>query len=234
MLKATLLAASASLILASGAAAQAYRPDIVELTGAADSLAFPPDDNMDLSGGGTIEFWAQPDWTDDPGYDPVVVSNAGPQGASYAIGVTGARDGLFVMAGDKLEIAPFDFTDNKLHYVAVSDYGDDTLVVIDNKPVARLGVTFADLPSDGFWIGTLDGSGAPFKGAVAGLRVWDEPLDPDVLGIYAMQPLVSPAGVAHPAIASLVGMSNFEARSFALAQPNPPPLAEGDAGDPAQ
>lgn len=198
-----------------------YTPDLAEFSGA-DSLAFPPDGSLDLAGGGTIEFWVQPDWQEDPGFDPVIVSNIGKLGPSYMVVMLGSRKGIGVMAGEKFETLPFDFTDNRLHYVAVSDFGDDNLIVlIDNKLIGSLPLGFRSLPSNGFFIASADGTENQFKGAIAGLRIWDLPVDPDDLAIYAMQPLVDADGGPHPDISSLVGVSDFTKRTFSLIEPMP-------------
>ncbi len=206
-----------------------YTPDLAEFSGA-DSLAFPPDGSLDLAGGGTIEFWVQPDWQEDPGFDPVVVSNIGKLGPSYMVVMLGSRKGIGVMAGDKFETLPFDFSDNRLRFVAISDFGDDNLIVlIDNKLIGSLPLGFRSLPSNGFFIASADGTENQFKGAIAGLRIWDLPVDPDDLAIYAMQPLVDSDGGPHPDISSLVGVSDFTKRTFSLIEPMP--IGEDDSDD---
>ena len=64
--------------------AEQYTPDVAEFDGTT-SLTFDPSPQLVLADGGTIEFWVVPDWTSDPGYDPVIICNAGPEGASYLV-----------------------------------------------------------------------------------------------------------------------------------------------------
>jgi len=198
-------------------AAQAYTPDIGTFTGKDDSIVLPPDDRLEIAGGGTIEFWVSAGWTKDPGYDPVVIANAGPQGPSYMIFISGERDAIGVAVGDKVEMASFNFDDTRQHFVAVSDFGGEILLSIDNQPVATLPLGFAALPSSGLFIGSADGVTAPFTGKISGLRIWDTAVEPDVLAIYALNPLVGANGSVHPDIDSLVGVSVFDKRGFALA-----------------
>lgn len=191
-----------------------YIPDVIELDGS-NGLSFPPDPALTLTGGGTIEFWVAPGWENDPGYDPVIISNIGENGPSYLVAMLPDKQGLVFYAGDKRMEAPFDFTDGQMHFVAIVDLGDTTTVLIDSSLVAQGEIPFAGLPSSGFWIGSSDGERFPFIGAVAGLRIWDIPLDPYDLIEFAMKDIEQPS-VSHPDIDSLVGISRFRSESFHL------------------
>jgi hypothetical protein len=224
----TTIAAGLVLVAVSPAVGQAYTPDIAEFDGT-NAMAFPPDGSLDLSDGGTIEFWVLPEWTQDPGYDPAIVSNIGTLGASYMVVMLGSRKGVGVAVGDRFESLDFDFTDGKLHHVSISDFGEGSLVVIiDNVPIGTLPLAFRSLPSSGFFIGSADGVQNQFKGALAGLRIWELPVEPDDLALYAMQSLVDRDGAPHPDITTLVGISDFNKRSFALLEPDPIPSNVSD------
>jgi hypothetical protein len=210
-----------ALVAATPALGQAYTPDIAEFDGSS-SLAFPPDGGLDLAGGGTIEFWVQPDWTEDPGYDPAIVSNIGSLGPSYMVLMLGSRKGIGVAAGDSFEWLDFDFTDGKLHHVSVIDAGQGSIsIIVDNKLIGMIPVAFRSLPSSGFFIGSGDGVNHKFKGAIAGLRIWDLPVDPNDLAIFAMRGLIDRDGAPHPYVTALVGVSDFDKRSFSLLEPEP-------------
>ena len=86
-----------------------------------------------LADGGTIEFWVVPDWTSDPGYDPVIICNAGPEGASYLVAMLRDRDGIAIAAGEEEDVVTFDFSDGQLHHVAVVQYDDGTAVFVDGE-----------------------------------------------------------------------------------------------------
>lgn len=209
-----IVALLAMAVCAAPAEAQ-YIPDIVELDGQT-TLEFPADERMILVGGSTIEFWVQPDWTEDPGYDPVVVSNTGAQGPSWLVAMLRDRDGIGVMVGEESDIAPFDFTDGEMHHVAVVDYGEIVQVLVDNVAVADLDLTFRDLPSSGFWIGSADGANGAFKGAIAGLRIWDIAVSPDDISRFAMVDIFDEATAVHPDLEWLVGVSDFANNDFVL------------------
>jgi len=195
------------VLAASTALSQSYTPDVAEFDGTT-TLAFDPAPELSLADGGTLEFWVAADWTEDPGYDPVIVSNAGPEGAAYMIAMLRDRDGLGIRAGEQEGFAAFDFTDQRLHHVALS-YAQGTLaVLIDGGVRALLEITVDDLPSDGFWVGTADGSTAPFIGAVAGLRVWRVPLAQQEIVDYAAANLLAD-DTDHPALAYLGAISDF-------------------------
>ncbi|MDZ7668751.1 MAG: LamG-like jellyroll fold domain-containing protein [Gammaproteobacteria bacterium] len=184
---------------------QAYDPDVIELDGSF-ALDYPPDPQLVLANGGTIEFWVAPDWQEDPGYDPVIIANAGPQGPAYLIAMLRDRDGLAFAAGEEEAVFLFDFTDEQLHHVAVSQLDDGIVVLIDGRFAGDSDIQALDLPSAGFWVGSIDGENNQFRGVLAGLRVWSEAIDRDTLVQYALQDVV--AG-DHPRLPSLAAMSDF-------------------------
>ena len=198
----------------------AYIPDIAEFDGT-NGIAIAPDPALTIRDTGTIEFWVTPEWKKDPGYDPVVLSNAGPNGVLYLVSILGERNGIELAAGDRSVYAAFDFTDGKMHYVAINDYGDETLVYVDAKLIARFpGFSFEDLPSAGFWIGTGDGVSAPFKGAIAALRIWNYAIEPEDLIAYSLRDVTAEAEDEHPGIDYLQGISDFGNRQFYIAEEN--------------
>lgn len=207
----------AGLLLSFSASAQntAYTPDVMELDGT-QTLEFPPDDRLIMTGGATIEFWVQPDWSKDPGYDPVVLSNAGPQGPSYLVALLRDRDGIGIMVGEQSVLAAFDFTDGKMHHVAIIDDGTSTAILVDGTPVAVTDLNFKSLPSAGFWIGSSDGANDPFIGAIAGLRLWDVAVNPAQIKAFAQANIAGNSGKTHPDLDWLIGESDFGNRDFLL------------------
>ncbi len=196
-----------------GAQAQTYTPDILELDGS-NGLEFYPEDSYDISGYGTIEFWVIPDWEEDPGFDPVIISNAGVEGPSYLIALLRDRDGLGIVTRTREEIIAFDFADGNMHHVALNDYGDTLMVYVDHILVGRFEPGFAQLPSSGLWIGSADGQSAPFNGAIAGLRFWGVPVEPDNLEQYSRKDIF--AGNGHPDLDYLTAISDFNNRDVVL------------------
>lgn len=212
--KALLISALLYLACLSPVWASDYIPDILDLDGS-NGLSFPPNSTLTLRGGGTIEFWVVPDWKTDPGYEPVIISNTGEQGPSYLVAMLPNKQGLVVYSGNKRLEAAFDFTDGQMHFVAVVDFGDTLNILIDNRLIAAGEMTLVDLPSSGFFIGTADGERYPFVGAIAGLRVWDIPLDPYTLIEFAMKNIEHSSNT-HPDIDYLLGLSRFRTQSFYL------------------
>lgn len=208
MLKHILTLAIPMLLAAGHADAAAYTPDIAEFDGS-NGFVFPPSDQFDFISGGTIEFWVAADWRADPGYDPVAVSNTGPDGSSYLVAVNGARDGLVVNAGDRIEVVPFDFSDGKLHHVAVVDTGGETYVMVDATVVGEMDLSFADLESSGFWVGSANGKDAPFIGAIGGLRLWSIAVDPLTLATFSRRDIDDPDD-PHPDLDFLMAESDFD------------------------
>jgi len=197
--------ALAALSFAGLASAQQYVPDVYEFDGS-NPLFFAAAPQLDLAAGGTIEFWVAPDWNEDPGFDPVIIANAGPEGAAYLIAMLRDRDGLALVAGADEDVVTFDFTDGQLHHVAVSQLEDGIVVIIDGQVVGTSSLMALDLPSAGFWVGTLDGAASPFIGALAGLRVWKVPVEREVLVEFALRDIFD---ADHPDLESLAAMSDF-------------------------
>lgn len=193
------------LLLSAPAAAQGYQPDIIELD-ASEPLGYDPDPAFTIADGGTIEMWVQPDWTDDPGYDPVILSNIGPQGASYMIALTSDRQALLVGSGAREEIFAFDFSDGRMHHIAVNQFTDGLTVLIDGQAVGESDMVMLDLPSEGLWLGSIEGTENIFIGAVAGLRIWDYVPDLRTLITYAQRDVLL---AEHPRLDMLSAMSDF-------------------------
>ena len=184
-----------------------YTPDIVEFDGER-ALVFAAVDEMYIGDGGTIEFWVVPDWIEAPAYDPVVLSNAGPEGASYLVAVLRDRDGLGIVSGEAEVLVPFDFTDAQLHHVALTYYNDHLAVYVDGRLEVSTEFTITDLPAAGLWVGTADGTTAPFVGAVAGLRIWGRPVAQEDLVRFAAADVLD-ASAGHPDIDHLRAISAF-------------------------
>ena len=208
--------AGALLHLPLAAQGKSYLPDVLELDGET-SLTFPADESLDLSGGATIEFWVQPDWTTPPTFDPVVLSYAGGDGASYLVSLLRDRDGIGVMSGKKYEVVPFDFSGGRMHHVALIDFGTQTEVLVNNDLVAVLPMTIETLPADGLFIGTSDGESNPFQGALGAVRLWGVPLAQDTVIDWAMRDVLSEEGADHPDLQFLIGHSAFSSEDFLLA-----------------
>lgn len=197
---------SALLFLLPGGAAAEYTPDLFEFDGG-NALVFDTAPQLNLATGGTIEFWVVPDWDEDPGYDPAIVCNAGLEGPLYLVAMLRDRDGLALVAGGEEDVVTFDFADGQLHHVAISQLADGIVVIIDGQVAGVSELTFADLPSIGLWVGSIDGVNNQFIGAVAGLRFWRTVVEQETLVRYAMSDIFE---ADHPDLDQLVAMSNFD------------------------
>ena len=213
MIKYTL--AMFALLVGTMPVAQAQHvPDVMEFRGN-DGLGFPTDESLTLGDGGTIEFWVGVDWAQDPGYDPVVLSNAGPDGALYTIAILGDRLGLSLQSGAFLGDVAFDFRDGRMHHVALVDFSDAIAAMVDGQVVGWFDTTLPALRSAGFWVGTADGVNAPFVGAVAGLRIWSVALERATLVEYATRDIDDPQR-PHPDLDQLIAKSDFHNAALAL------------------
>lgn len=184
-----------------------YAPVMLTFDGT-DALSYVPSSAMDIDGAGTMELWVRAAWQTNPGYDPAILSYQGPTGPRMALVVTGDAKALGVFAGRFYETIPFDFADGQLHHIALTFLADETLVMIDGQVRATLGFGMADLPANIFTIGAL-GEFSPFIGEIGQIRIWDEPIDPDVLVSFAWRPIASEGPDTHPDINALAGVSTF-------------------------
>lgn len=209
---------SVSAVLAAAlsvpAAAQDYRPDIIEMNGTFE-LTFEADPAFTLADEGTVEFWAQPDWTEDPGFDPVLLSNIGPDGPSYIIAISGDREAVVVVSGEEEDVFTFDFTDGKMHHIAINQFSDGINVLVDGQVVGESEMNLQDLDSDGLWIGSVDGEISPFYGAIAGMRFWDYVPERNTLLVYAQRDVVLDE---HPELEQLSAISDFATEDMLILQ----------------
>lgn len=205
------LSACAALMLTSPAIAQSaqepFAPVMATFSGQG-SLVMPPASALSINGSGTVEFWVVAQWNDDLDYDPAVIAYSGSKGARFAIHIAGNRQGLGVYAGEYFDGVPFDFSDGKAHYVAITTLGDSIDIYIDGQHRGTLGYGFADVPANTFSVGSI-GNFSPFMGQIGQVRIWDEPLDQDVLNYFSWRPIETTGPGAHPDIDALVGASTF-------------------------
>lgn len=205
------MVSAASLVLAAPAIAQQqeqpFAPVMASFSGQG-ALVLPPAPVLSINGSGTIEFWVAAQWQTQLDYDPAVIAYSGPQGPRFAVHIAANKQGLGVYAGQFFQGVQFDFSDGQAHYVALVTIGDSIDVYIDGEFQTTLGYGFADLPATTFSVGSI-GDFSPFIGLIGQVRIWDEPLDPDVLNYFSWRPIEAQGPNAHPDIDALVGASTF-------------------------
>lgn len=195
--------------LLQNALAQSYEPDFIELP-AAEEMVFPPDEALLMTSGGTIEFWVYPAWTSVPDYDPVILSNIGPDGAVYVISILRDKDGLGLVLGEDEIIAPFDFSDGRAHHVAVNFYEDGTVIFVNGEVIDIYDPVFESRASSVVVIGSVDGETAPFTGSIGALRFWALPIEEEMLARFRLKNVLSESEGDHPDIDLLMAISDFE------------------------
>lgn len=204
-----------AMALALPVSAQQAGPDFAEFDGSG-GLVFQADERLILDTVGAIEFWVAPEWDADPGYEPVVLSNIGPDGPLYLVSVLAGRDGIALLSGSNEAVVAVDFTDDLAHHVAINSYEDGITVHVDGELKGVFDFSFADLPSYGFFVGTSDGENGSFVGAIGQLRIWGIPLEEEEIRAFATRDLLSPESGDHPAARSLRAVSDFTASDLLM------------------
>tara|TARA_R110002096_G_scaffold20690_2_gene67940 strand:- start:37394 stop:38059 length:666 start_codon:yes stop_codon:yes gene_type:complete len=204
-----------ALLFCAQVMADGYTPDVVEFDGTT-TLAFDAAPQLVLADGGTVEFWVVPDWNSDPGYDPAILSNKGPEGLSYLVAMLRDRSGIAFAAGEAEDVFTFDFADGRLHHVAISQFDDGISIYVDGQVVGGSATKSLNLPSDGVWVGSIDGANNRFVGAIAGMRFWDTVLTQQEIVEFALTDVFDGD---HPNIDNLSAMSNFSSGELLLVQP---------------
>ncbi|GMN04560.1 LamG domain-containing protein [Erythrobacter sp. MTPC3] len=206
------LALGVTAVFAPGAAmAQSYSPDVLQVseTGA---IAFDPSPQLDLADGGAIEFWVAASWSGDPGYDPPVVINIGPEGILYQVSVLRERDGLVFANANDEDVFIADLSDGNLHHVAVNIMQDGLEVYVDGELVGTSELMPMSLPSAGLFVGGIEpDNSANLDGAIAQLRFWSQPLEQQEIVDFRLRDVLDANSEDHPAAEFLAAQSDFRA-----------------------
>ncbi|MEM6908983.1 MAG: LamG domain-containing protein [Pseudomonadota bacterium] len=195
-----------------------YSIDVLQLDGT-DTLAFEPNAAFEPAEQSTIEFWVKPEWDATPDFDPVVLSNAGANGAAYLVAIQREKDGIALASGDEAEVAEFDFSDGKLHHVALIDLNGSIAVVVDGALVDEFAMTLEAMQTDGLYIGSAYGGDDGFEGVIGGLRLWDVAVPTESLAKYRTKDVFDP-DEPHPDLEFLSVISNFAEDDIIVVEPS--------------
>lgn len=210
----TIMACAASIALGLAAtptivAAQDYTPDVIEVS-ETGPIAFDPSPKLDLADGGAIEFWVAAGWSGDPGYDPPVLINIGPEGILYQVSVLRERDGLVFANANDEDVFIADLSDGNLHHVAVNIMQDGLEVYVDGELVGTSELMPLSLPSAGLFVGGIEpDSSANLDGAIAQLRFWSQPLARQEIIDFRLRDVLDADSEDHPAAEFLAAQSDF-------------------------
>lgn len=196
---------SALLLLPAWVQAADYQPDIREFSNQ-DDLGFPGDEAFGFGEQATLEFWAAAGWDQDPGHDPVLVYHADEEGFIYVLAMLADRSGLTLQAGDSADELAFDFTDGRLHHIALVHLGDTAAVMIDGQILGRMDMQIPPRTGSTFRLGSAPGPTAAFQGALGGLRIWRIALERETLIDFALANPFS-AAAPHPDLEDLAAYS---------------------------
>lgn len=200
-----------SALASSPALAQDYSPDVLEVS-ETGPIVFDPSPKLDLADGGAIEFWVAAGWQGDPGFDPPVLINIGPDGILYQVSLLRERDGLAFANAEDEDVFIADFSDGALHHVALNIMEDGIEVYVDGALVGTSELLPLSLPSAGLFVGGLEpDNSATLNGAIAQMRFWSAPLEQKEIVDFRLREVLDPEKGDHPAAEFLVAQSDFTA-----------------------
>ncbi len=176
---------SICLFFSGWALANPYAPDIREFS-ENSTLEFAGHPAFSLGNQSTLELWVAADWTQDPGYDPVVVLHAHGEQLLYALSVLGDRSGLSLQSGEQVDELPVSLTDGRLHHVALVSLANGVVLMVDGSVIGQFNVQLPGTTGTTLRLGGASDSEAPFSGALGGLRVWRIAVQRESLVLYAL------------------------------------------------
>ncbi|MGB3472440.1 MAG: LamG domain-containing protein [Erythrobacter sp.] len=201
----------ATVVTPSAAMAQSYSPDVLQVS-ETGPIVFDPSAKLDLADGGAIEFWVAASWSGDPGYDPPVIINIGPEGILYQVSVLRDRDGLVFANANDEDVFIADLSDGNLHHVAVNIMQGGLEVYFDGELVGTSELMPLSLPSAGLFVGGIEpDDSANLNGAIAQLRFWSQPLERQEIIDFRLRDVLNADSEDHPAAEFLAAQSDFRA-----------------------
>lgn len=194
--------------------ADGYTPDIREFE-AEQSLQFAGNPAFALQG--AVEFWLATAWTDDPGYDPVVLFAGRQDQVVYALAVLADRSGLSLQSGSQIAEVAVDLADDQLHHVVLTRLDDGVALMVDGRIRGSFDLSLSDAEIQVLHIASGPAGDFSFPGALGGLRFWDVPIDAETVQAYVLEDVMHPEW-PHPDLESLLAYSDFRNGAVELTQ----------------
>jgi len=152
---------------------EALGEDEVLLLDVASGLDFRGGVSLSMAPPATLEFLVAATWSKEPAYDPCLLSLEGQDGVAYSVHVRADRKAIGLFASGGYATLPFDFSDGRMHSVTLVSYSSTlSEFFVDGNSVGVIPLGPPGIPAEMFHLGSLDGTQAPFTGALARLRFW--------------------------------------------------------------
>lgn len=178
--------------------------EIASFTGNED-ITFPRADSLDISEFGAIELWVKPVWGDDKEQDAALISYMGSEGSRYAVILTQDKSKIGLLSRDQWDWVSADFTTNRIRHVFINLFGEFSDVYIDGELAGTILSGTSDVFANRLHVGSFDGDNFIFTGDMTGIRIWDSPMDEELISKYASKDIFG--DIKHPEIDSLLGGS---------------------------
>src|SRR5262245_33276220 len=216
-------------------ARQTFLPVLLSLAGAATaagdpgfrpllldgqtSLEVESTPGLDLGPQSTIEFVVATAWEDEDGVTayPAVLGRREPYdgdepagfaaATQYSVHVAPDRRSLGLFDGTRYASVPFDFTDGRLHHVALVTREVRTSVYVDRELRGVLDVGLGATPGLPLHVGSSDGGSELFMGAIPSVRLWRRELTAEE--VTAIADLLGPPGEGDPDASGLAAFSHL-------------------------
>lgn len=201
---------------ATSAALEEYSPDIAVFDGETTfgftaNRAFQPDEDF------TIELWTATGWTVEPDHEPVILSSGDLEGPEFVLAIFAEKDGLSLWIDGAEFIAAHDFSNNKLHHIAMVWDGGELALVVNGDVLANFDTPPPDLQGAPLWIGSAGGEGFAYEGLIGQVRFWDAALDLESLRAFALAD-VSSSEDEHPYLDDLRAISAFDENTILIVE----------------
>ncbi|MEN8160342.1 MAG: LamG domain-containing protein, partial [Myxococcota bacterium] len=183
------------------------------------SIEVEPSPALALGEASTIEFWIATAWEDEDGVEsfPAVLGRREPYEGSepegfaaatqYSVHLTPDRQAIGLFDGTRFASVPFDFSDGRLHHVALVTEGDRTTIYVDREARGTVEVGLGEPSELPLHVGSSDGGSELFMGVLPSVRLWRSALTAEQVGAIA-EVLGAPEDEGAP-LDDLVAYSDF-------------------------
>jgi hypothetical protein len=152
---------------------------------------------LELGDASTIEFLIATAWDEEDAVaeypavlgrrEPYEGDEAGGFAAAtqYSVHITPDRQAIGLFDGERFASVPFDFSDGKLHHVALVTKAGRTAIYVDREVQGTLELGLGEASDLSLHVGSSDGGSELFMGVIPSVRLWRNALTAEQVGAIA-------------------------------------------------